>query len=179
MFPKIEELLLKAKAQISSDRERLGDLYCNKNLDYVCLDNCGQIIKPNALTQVFPQVLADNGLKKIRFHDLRHSCASLMLAEGVPMKQIQEWLGHSTFSTTADTYSHLDYNSKIASADKIGKALDFDSDKKMGNKDCADDDLIQEFMRDHGLRNNAELLEYIENRVQRETNKEKKSDSEM
>ncbi|MDD5840998.1 MAG: tyrosine-type recombinase/integrase, partial [Gemmiger formicilis] len=52
--------------------------------------------------------LRDFGLRPIRFHDLRHSCASLLLANGVPMKQIQEWLGHSDFSTTANIYSHLD-----------------------------------------------------------------------
>ena len=52
----------------------------------------------------------------MRYHDLRHSCASLLLANGVPLKQIQEWLGHSDFAITANTYAHLDYKSKIASA---------------------------------------------------------------
>lgn len=52
----------------------------------------------------------------MRFHDLRHSCASLLLANGVPLKQIQEWLGHSDFSTTANIYAHLDYSSKLSSA---------------------------------------------------------------
>lgn len=62
-------------------------------------------------------------LKKIRFHDLRHSCASLLLANGVPMKEIQEWLGHSTFQVTADFYSHFEYNSKVNSANAIANAL--------------------------------------------------------
>ena len=57
-----------------------------------------------------------NGMKKMRLHDLRHSCASLLLANGVPLKQIQDWLGHSDFSTTANIYAHLDYSSKISSA---------------------------------------------------------------
>ena len=60
-----------------------------------------------------------NGMRKIRFHDLRHTCASLLLKNGVPMKQIQEWLGHSDFSTTANIYAHLDYNSKLTSADAM------------------------------------------------------------
>ena len=55
-------------------------------------------------------------MKKMRFHDLRHSCASLLLANDVPLKQIQEWLGHSDFSTTANIYAHLDYSSKLSSA---------------------------------------------------------------
>ena len=52
----------------------------------------------------------------MRFHDLRHFCASLLLANGVPLKQIQEWLGHSDFSTTGNIYAHLDYRSKLSSA---------------------------------------------------------------
>ena len=59
----------------------------------------------------------------MRFHDLRHSCASLLLANGVPLKQIQEWLGHSDFSTTANIYAHLDYTSKISSAQAMVKGL--------------------------------------------------------
>ena len=59
----------------------------------------------------------------MRFHDLRHSCASLLLANGVPLKQIQEWLGHSDFSTTANIYAHLDYTSKISSAQAMEKGM--------------------------------------------------------
>lgn len=59
----------------------------------------------------------------LTYPDLRHSCASLLLSQGIPMKQIQEWLGHSTFATTADIYSHLDFNSKLESADAITAAF--------------------------------------------------------
>ena len=55
---------------------------------------------------------------------MRHSCASLLLAHGIPMKSIQEWLGHSTFATTADTYSHLDFSSKQDSARAISAAFE-------------------------------------------------------
>ncbi|WP_271220822.1 tyrosine-type recombinase/integrase [Streptosporangium carneum] len=47
------------------------------------------------------------GLPPIRFHDLRHSAASLMLAAGVPMKVVSETLGHSRFSFTADVYTYV------------------------------------------------------------------------
>lgn len=70
----------------------------------------------NYLTSAFPKFLEDHGLRRMRFHDLRHSCASLLLANGVPLKHIQEWLGHSDFTTTANIYAHLDYKSKITSA---------------------------------------------------------------
>ncbi|MDE6838129.1 MAG: tyrosine-type recombinase/integrase [Acutalibacter sp.] len=59
----------------------------------------------------------------MRFHDLRHSCASLLLANGVPLKHIQEWLGHNDFITTANIYAHLDYRSKITSAQAMETGL--------------------------------------------------------
>jgi integrase len=83
----------------------------------------GGLITPNYITQTFPELLAKHSLRRIRFHDLRHSCASLLLANGVPMKQIQEWLGHSDFSTTANIYAHLDYNSKLDSAQAMVQGL--------------------------------------------------------
>ena len=64
------------------------------------------------MTKEFSDLLKKHGLKHIRLHDLRHSCASNMLASGVQMKEIQEWLGHSNFSTTTDVYSHLDFSQK-------------------------------------------------------------------
>lgn len=89
--------------------------YCREYLDYICLDQTGTLMRPNYVTEHFSWLLEKFELKKIRFHDLRHSCASLLLASGISMKQIQIWLGHSTFSTTADIYSHLDFHAQIES----------------------------------------------------------------
>ena len=91
--------------------------------DFVCTDQEGKLIRPNFVTEHFDWLLTKYGLKHIRFHDLRHSCASLMVMNGVSMKQVQEWLGHSTFSTTADIYAHLDYKSKQGSAGVIANLL--------------------------------------------------------
>lgn len=87
------------------------------------MDEMGTLISPHYLTSAFPKLLDKNGLRHIRFHDLRHSCASLLLANDVPMKQIQEWLGHSDISTTANIYSHLDYKSKLTSANVMDNIL--------------------------------------------------------
>ena len=89
----------------------------------VTLDEMGKLFRPNYVTDHFKLLLQQNGLRHIRFHDLRHSCASLLLSQGIAMKQIQDWLGHSTFATTADIYSHLDFNSKQESADAIAAAF--------------------------------------------------------
>ena len=76
-------------------------------------------MRPNYLTEYFPKYIAKHGMPKMRFHDLRHACASLLLSNGISMKQIQIWLGHSTFSTTADIYAHLDYLAQEASANAM------------------------------------------------------------
>ena len=89
----------------------------------ICVNEIGERLKPNTLSGGFKQILKKNGMRIIRLHDLRHSCASLLLANGVPMKQIQEWLGHSDFSTTANIYAHLDYQSKISSAEAMLSGL--------------------------------------------------------
>jgi integrase len=85
----------------------------------------GERIKPDYITQAFERVLKKHGLRKVRFHDLRHSCASLLLANGVSMKEIQDWLGHSTFKTTADSYTHLAFDSKLASANALSVGTAF------------------------------------------------------
>lgn len=97
--------------------------YCHDYDDYICTDNFGNLITPVYVTDHFASMIRKHRFKKLRFHDLRHSCASLLLANGVPMKAIQEWLGHSTFQVTADFYSHLEFNSKLSSADAIAQAL--------------------------------------------------------
>ena len=97
--------------------------YSKEYTDYVCVDALGKLYDPDFITEHFRQLLKKHNLKKIRFHDLRHSCASVLLAQGVPMKQIQEWLGHSDMSTTANIYSHLDAVTKADTGAAMSKAL--------------------------------------------------------
>lgn len=63
-------------------------------------------------------------LKQIRFHDLRHSCASILLKNGANMKEIQAWLGHSTYNTTADIYAHLDTSSVLNTGKVISNVFE-------------------------------------------------------
>ena len=115
LLPSVEKLLLAEKEKQEMYRRLFKRSYCREYLDYICLDQTGKLMRPNYVTEHFSWLLEKFGLKKIRFHDLRHSCASLLLASGISMKQIQIWLGHSTFSTTADIYSHLDFHAQIES----------------------------------------------------------------
>ena len=63
------------------------------------------------------------GLRRIRFHDLRHSCATLLLENGAMMQQVEEWLGHHSYVVTADTYGHVLAESKKAMADTMSGLL--------------------------------------------------------
>jgi integrase len=74
---------------------------------FVFTSGVGTPIEPRNLHRSFKAVLRKAGLPDARFHDLRHSAASLMLAQAVPLRVVMEVLGHSSISLTADTYSHV------------------------------------------------------------------------
>lgn len=112
-------MLLAKKEKQEHYRKLCGRSYCKEYLDYIFVNEMGERWKPRYLSDGFKRILEQNDLRRIRFHDLRHTCASLLLANNVPMKKIQEWLGHSDFSTTANIYAHLDYQSKISSAEAM------------------------------------------------------------
>lgn len=83
-----------------------GSEYNTEYLDFVCVDTLGKLLQPDYVSQKFQKLLVKYNLRKIRFHDLRHSCATIMLYLGYTLKDIQTWLGHSNYSFTADTYIH-------------------------------------------------------------------------
>ncbi|MFB0920474.1 MAG: tyrosine-type recombinase/integrase [Oscillospiraceae bacterium] len=124
LAPFVRERLLRLQDEQKINKKLCGRAYNKSYLEYVCVNEIGDLIKPDYVTEGFRNFLQSNGFRVIRFHDLRHTCASLLLANNVPMKQIQEWLGHSDFSTTANIYAHLDYSSKISSADALLSGLD-------------------------------------------------------
>ena len=123
LVPAFRERLLALRDEQDEYMRVCGRCYNRNYLDYICVDEMGTLLSPNYVSSAFSKLLEKHGLRHIRFHDLRHSCASLLLANGVPMKQIQEWLGHSDFSTTANIYAHLDYSSKLSSAEAMVNGL--------------------------------------------------------
>lgn len=132
LTPPIRELLLRLRAEQAENRRLCGDSYIRGYEGYICVSEMGARIRPEYLSCHFEQVLERNGLRRIRFHDLRHSSASLLLANHVPLKQIQEWLGHSDFATTANIYAHLDVKSKERSAAVMEEALRLDGGSGAG-----------------------------------------------
>jgi len=118
LIPAFRAKLLAVQEEQERFRKLCGNSY-NKDNTYIYTDSLGNRIKPSYLTEQFPLWMEKNGFRRMRYHDLRHSCASLLLAAGVPLKQIQEWLGHSNFTLTANTYAHLEFSSKLAAANAM------------------------------------------------------------
>ena len=123
LIGRFREYFLQVKEARELNKKVCGNCYNYDYDGYVFVNELGERMRPNYLTEYFPKYIAKHGMPKMRFHDLRHSCASLLLANGVPLKQIQEWLGHSDFSTTANIYAHLDYRSKISSAQAMEQGM--------------------------------------------------------
>jgi len=123
LIPFVKERLLAIKAEQEENRKLCGRSYCKDYLEYVCVDALGERTKPNYVSSTFPSILKKTGMRHIRFHDLRHTCAALLMANGVPVEKIMEWLGHSEISTTVDIYGHLEFSSKMESADTIVQSL--------------------------------------------------------
>lgn len=102
-------------------KQLLQNEYFDKG--YLICHNNGTPIRPDYLTKNFANFIQSKGLKKIRFHDLRHTCASLMLKSGVAMKTASEILGHSSISITADLYTHVLQDTKQVAANQIEQLL--------------------------------------------------------
>jgi integrase len=86
-------------------------------------DALGNPMRPDAVSRVFHETATRLGLQPIRFHDLRHSAASLMLAQGVPLKTVSETLGHASIAITADVYAHVTPDLRREAADALDRAL--------------------------------------------------------
>lgn len=123
LIPQVEHVLHRMQQQQVENKRLCKKSYCMDYLDYVCVDEMGNRIRPNYVTTNFNKLLKKHDLKHIRFHDLRHSLATLLIDQMVPMKDIQEWLGHEDITTTSKIYSHYEYKNKIGTAQKITGAL--------------------------------------------------------
>jgi integrase len=102
--------------------EILGDRYQGQGLVFTT-DTGGPINPSNLRQRSFAPLLTRVGLPHMRFHYLRHTCATLLLSRGVHPKFVQELLGHATIAITLDTYSHVMPSMGDAAARALEDAL--------------------------------------------------------
>lgn len=110
MAPEIKEMLLSIRERQQEMKELIGNCYVDSG--YVFTWEDGRILNPDYVTRKFSQILKANSLPHIRYHDLRHTTASLLIAKGYDIKRVSEWLGHSDIGTTANIYGHLSFENK-------------------------------------------------------------------
>jgi len=117
LTPELLAMLDRLKKEEARNRRLLGAEYVENQLVFKWPD--GRPYQPQYVAIKFSRLLAKHGFPHIRFHDLRHSCASMLIANGFNLKDVQDWLGHANISMTADIYGHLDMKRKRSMADSI------------------------------------------------------------
>ena len=116
LVPVIEKELLQRREEQIQNQKLFRKSYNTNYLDFVFVNDLGTLLKPDYITRHFKELLLKHNLKVIRVHDLRHTCATMLCRQKISLRDIQLWLGHSTYQTTADIYTHLDYRDKLNTA---------------------------------------------------------------
>ena len=114
LTPEALEIFKAAKCQEEQNRIAFGREYQQNSYVFKWPD--GHTYSPDYVSHRFNDLLKKHSLPHIRFHELRHSCASMLIAMGWTLKDVQEWLGHSDIQMTANIYSHLDVGRKASIA---------------------------------------------------------------
>ena len=117
LVPVIECELLQRRQEQRRNQKMYRKAYNLDYTDFVFVNDQGDLLKPDYVSKHFQLLLRKNNLKRIRWHDLRHTCATILCRQKISLRDIQLWLGHSTYQTTADIYTHLDYRDKLSTAD--------------------------------------------------------------
>ena len=123
LLDSVKKLIIQRMERIKKDKYFFKSVYTKKWEGFICVVENGELIKPGRLTRTFRKLINECGLKEIRLHDLRHSCATLLYEQDIQLKDIQMWLGHSDIQTTANIYSHFDYTRKKKTGKIIEKSL--------------------------------------------------------
>lgn len=115
------EVLSLHQATVESLRLAAGDKWVE--LDLVFPSEIGTPVTGSNIRRAFRKLLASSGLPKIRFHDLRHTAASLMLNHGIPVLIVSQRLGHSKASITLDVYGHIMPNKQEEAAQLLDNLI--------------------------------------------------------
>lgn len=121
LLPDMRELFLELQREQQENERLFKSAYTRT--DYVFCWPDGRPVTSDYISHRFGKLLQKYGLPHIRFHELRHSCASLLINNGCGLKEVQEWMGHSDIGTTANIYGHLETKQKQAMAAKLSSCI--------------------------------------------------------
>jgi integrase len=127
----IEKMLLRMKVQQEKWKKIFGKSYNHDYDEYVYVRENGDRYRVDWVTTSFNKFLKKNGFRVIRFHDLRHSCATMLRHIGIRMEDIQKYLGHSTITTTEGIYAHFDDSQNKVSVDSLSDYIQSPEEKEM------------------------------------------------
>jgi integrase len=119
----VVQVLKAARQRQREERLRFGEGYGGG--EYVCSDEMGNPLHPDAITSRWQKLLSDMGIGYVRLHDARHSCATLMHLRGTPIAVIAAWLGHASAAFTMATYAHSQDEALKAAASSFGRVVTF------------------------------------------------------
>ncbi|WP_405599702.1 site-specific integrase [Streptomyces sp. NBC_01410] len=122
------------RAQQHTDRLARGDKWTTTDLVFTTRN--GTPIEPRNLNRAFETLSRRAGIRQVRFHDLRHTCASLLHEQGADARTIMEVLGHSSIRVTMDVYTFVRLDTQRAAFDRVSDALAGID----GNRPDSDDD---------------------------------------
>jgi site-specific recombinase XerC len=101
----------------------------------VSTTSAGTAIEPRNISRSFEQLCHRAKLRRIRLHDLRHTCATLLLVQGVPARVVMEILGHSQIAVTMNTYTHVVPELQRDAVDRLADAFDTGDDERADGTD--------------------------------------------
>lgn len=121
LFEDVKNIFKNLLTEQNKNKALLGNSYCESG--YVFTKADGSLYYPSYPTHELRKILKKNDLPYIRWHDLRHSCASMLIMKGWHMKDISEWLGHSNIGTTMNVYGHISIEHKRELANGLNGLL--------------------------------------------------------
>lgn len=117
----VKVVLLREYEKRSAQIKSFGRDY--KKSDYVFTWEDGRLFRPDYITRAFQRVLEQHNLPRMRFHDLRHSTASVLYDKGWDIKDIQSWMRHSSIDVTGDIYTHISEDRKSKMAQRLNSTF--------------------------------------------------------
>jgi len=123
LIPIVAEALKQEYSRQQERKTAFGTAYFTDPDEHICVDFLGKPFNPDYITSHFKVLLNKIGMRVIRFHDLRHTCATLLVMNGISLLLVSKWLGHSSLAVTEKYYLHFDVKAQIESAIKMGEIL--------------------------------------------------------